>query len=114
MFGFMEMVGNYEDRVVGRHEYDHGFISTAAVTDGEKPYETAVSDSRYEDDRGDTSTTLVVESYDTKDAAEAGHESWVRLMTGDAPPDGLRECGNSGIASLGQELGVDFNQTRQG
>lgn len=34
MLGFMDMLGNYEDRKVGRYDNGELIISTAFVTDG--------------------------------------------------------------------------------
>ena len=42
--GLFEMMYNYDSRCVGRYESEDGkvMVSTALVTDGRKPYETAI------------------------------------------------------------------------
>lgn len=99
MFDFLglNMFGTYDQRKVDRNNYDWGFISTAEVTDGNQPYETAVSHKRY------GSNIIVVESYDTKEQAKIGHEKWVKIMTAEKLPDTLTECYNSTISNLYKE-----------
>jgi hypothetical protein len=96
MFDWVLSVDDYDQRMVGRHEYEHGYISTARVLDGRQPYETAVCDDRYRDG-GDM---VIVEAYDTKAEAEAGHAKWVVTMTaGDAPHE-LTDCENAEMAAV--------------
>lgn len=94
IFGFLDMGGSYESRSVGRHEYEYGFVSTAYVTDGSSPYETAVEDSRYADDM------VIVEAYASEDDAKLGHAKWVSAMTTGSPPNALTDCMNSEIAQF--------------
>src|SRR3989304_4613832 len=47
MFSFTADAGNYEERRIGRDDYPWGFISTCRVSDGAKPYETAVEHGNY-------------------------------------------------------------------
>lgn len=75
-------VAEYNSRKVGLLEHEDGLISTVAVRDGEgalKPFETMVQSRRYDLE------PVVVQIYDTKEEAEAGHLKWVALFTG---PDG--------------------------
>lgn len=100
MFEFLQMMGNYESRVVGRDDFSDGFfVSTAEVNDGEKPYETAVKHPEYND-----GSMVIVGKYDTKQEAEAGHAQWVKTMTADPLPDKLIDCCNSGMQSLIEAL----------
>lgn len=101
MFNFFVMMGNYEDRKVARDEFSWGFISTVSVTDGEKTYETAVKHERYS--KG--GSMIIVENYDTKSEAEAGHAKWVKTMTAKKLPDKLVDCCNAGIAQLCKAFG---------
>lgn len=95
MFDFLLSIDDYEERRIGRHEYEHGFISTARVLDGQQPYETAVCDDRYRDGGG----MVIVEAYDTQAEAAAGHAKWIEAMTeGDAPSE-LTDCANAEIAA---------------
>lgn len=106
MFSFYQMAGNYEDRKVGRDDFDWGFVSTAEVCDGVKPYETVVEHNRY-------GKMVIVENYDTKEEAQQGHTKWVNTMTSDDLPKVLVDCNNSGVAQFGAALGLDFSKPLQ-
>ena len=95
MFNFMMDVGNYDSRKVDRYEEGDVFVSTAGVSDGQKPFETAVARPEYNDGK-----MVIVEMYDTEAAAQIGHCNWVKTMTSDDLPDYLRDCGNAGLAQL--------------
>lgn len=106
MFG---MAGNYDSRKVGRDDFDWGFVSTCSVTDGEKPYETAVAHNEYRD----AGNMVIVEHYDTKDEAAAGHAKWVQTMTTEPLPEKLVDCANAAIAQLAGAFGADFTYARK-
>ena len=99
LFGFLSMLDNYGDRKVAKDYYDWGFVSTVAVNDGKQPFETAVQHPNY--NGGDM---VIVEAYDTRDEAQAGHARWVQTMTSDSLPETLKDCSNSYIAQLIDEL----------
>jgi len=86
---FVSMLGTYEERKIGRNEYDWGFISTVQVTDGILPFETGIRHRDYSD------SVIAVEAYQTREEASSGHEKWVRTMTSDSLPDVLQDCCNS-------------------
>ena len=95
MFEFL-IAQPYTDRVIGRHDGESGFfVSTAAVNDGAHPYETAVKHRDYDDGK-----MVIVEAYDDRKDAEAGHERWVETMTADELPPELRDCLNAEIAQV--------------
>lgn len=99
MFGF-DMMGSYESRKVGRYDGEDGFmVSTAMVTDGDHPYETAVAHPAY-----NSGKIVIVAAYDSKDDARDGHDEWVERMTADKLPDQLVEVENS---EIGKWAGVD-------
>ncbi len=106
-------MGNYEDRCVDRSDFDWGYISTARVSDGSHPYETAVCSNEYVrvSDPDDATQMTIVEAYDDAAAAQEGHDRWVKTMT-ECPPDGLTDCCNAGVAEIGTALGCDFNEVR--
>jgi hypothetical protein len=89
MFGnIFGMIGNYEDRCVGREDIDgQTFISTAHVTDGAHPY-------------------------DTKADAEAGHAKWVAAMKAEELPAELVDCCNAEIAEFCDALSPDADWKR--
>jgi hypothetical protein len=112
MLGFLQDWGNYADRKVGRDSYPHGWISTAAVSDGAKPYETAVNDSRYSRANGEKEM-VIVDAYDTIEDARAGHAKWLAAMTADAPPLYLDDCFNSEVGRLAASLTDEPDYLRQ-
>jgi len=102
MFSFLQDLGNYEDRKVDRFEKDGLLVSTARVSDGCQPYETAIQVKGYY--RKDNNVHLadnrwcVVEAYDTIKDAQNGHDKWVSVMTGENPPSTLRDCQNARLS----------------
>jgi len=96
MFNFINDMGNYEDRCVGRNDYPWGMVSTARVSDGKRPYETAVAHTDYCDE----GLMVIEEAYDTKPDAVAGHARWVKKMTAKKLPNKLVDCSNSGVQSM--------------
>ena len=100
MFEFLSMLGDYEQRKVACYDEDGVFVSTAAVCDGRKPFETAVEHPRYNDGK-----LVIVECYDTREDAEKGHKLWVRLMTAKRLPTVLTDCTNAEVSQLSKLLG---------
>ena len=87
MFEFLSMMGNYESRKVDRYNGPDGFyISTAAVNDSDHHYETAVAHPQFNDGK-----LIIVEMYDTKAEAQAGHTKWVQTMTAKTLPKSLAD-----------------------
>jgi hypothetical protein len=86
---------NYEERMVARYGPDASglCVDTASVTDGAHPYETGVEHPDFDEGRW-----IIVEAYDTREDALAGHDRWVAIMTADVLPDVLVDCANSEIA----------------
>lgn len=97
MFSFYGMASNYDDRKIDRwdSEDETQMVSTCSVTDGRKPYETAVMHPAYNDGK-----TVIVECYDTPGQAQKGHDRWLDLIINDNLPNALTDCGNSGISQL--------------
>jgi hypothetical protein len=95
MFDFLNMMNNYESRKVGRWDNDDGtrMVSTASVSDGIREFETAFKHPDYNE-----GNSIIVEAYDTKDEALAGHEYWVKVMTDGPLPDELVDCANAHTA----------------
>lgn len=95
MFNFFDMVGNYEERKVDRYESGFLVIDTAAVTDSEMPFETAVQHPKY-----NYGKWVIVETYMTKELAQEGHNRWVGTMTAEQLPDTLTDVSTAGVAQL--------------
>ncbi len=112
LFGFIQDAGNYKQRTVGRDDYPWGFISTARVSDGAKPFETAIKCDKYVR-RHDKRKGLmcIVEAYDTREQAEKGHAIWLKAMTSGTPPHTLVDVCNAEVAQLANEFsdGTDYN-----
>lgn len=96
MFSFLTSMYNYESRKVGRDEFDWGFVSTCSVPDGDHLYETGVSHDKFRED----GNLIIVEAYDTKEDAIAGHKKWVKVMTSQELPEELIDCKNAEISQL--------------
>ena len=95
------MLDDYEERMVGRFEKAGLLVSTARVSDGQQPYETAVGHPEYNEGK-----LVIVEAYPDRATALFGHGKWVKMMTDDNLPDSLKDCGNSAISSLGELVGI--------
>ena len=103
MFDFLSDPMNYEQRKVARHEDGGMLISTAAVSDADDPYETAVWHPQYNGGK-----VVTVETYLTRDAAERGHQQWVARMTQNELPARLYDVSSSGIAALRDDCGDEW------
>ena len=102
MFGFdgmMGMLGNYDDRMVARHETDGLLVDTCMVTDSDSPYETAVCHPEYNND-----SLVIVELYETEEDAQAGHDRWVAIMTADKLPASLTDVSTADCIAFGRVL----------
>lgn len=95
MFEFLADAFNYESRVVGRDDFPWGMVSTARVSDGAHPYETAVQHTGYND-----GSMVIVEAYDGIEIAREGHRKWVGVMTADVLPQKLIDCSNAHVNQL--------------
>ncbi len=101
MFSFIQDMGNYDQRAVARNDYPWGMIDTCSVSDGAKPYETAVAHTDYIK----AGEMVIVEAYDTAAEAKAGHARWVRTMTAKKLPAQLVDCNNSQVGALAAAVG---------
>lgn len=108
MFNFLLDAGNYESRKVARYDSDGLMVSTARVSDGAQPFETAVRHPSYNEGK-----VVIVEAYDDHASAQAGHNRWVALMTSEALPDKLVDCCNSEIGSLAGAMGCETEFPRK-
>lgn len=96
MFDFFSMADNYEERKVARYDGKNGLcVDTALVTDSEKDYETGITHPSYNE-----GSWVIVELYDTEEEAKAGHDIWVKRMTGKKLPGQLKDVSSCTIAEL--------------
>lgn len=104
MFTFLLDANNYESRKVARDEFNNATVifSTCFVSDGLKPYETAMLNSEYHD------KFFVLENYATKEEALAGHTRWIEKYAANTLPETIEECVNSEQTVLMQELGMEL------
>ncbi len=84
-----DALGTTEAKSVARFEQAGLVVDTAWVSDGIRPFDTLVMHPRYNDGEG-----IIVQAYDTHEGALAGHDEWVRKMTGDPLPEQLIGCCN--------------------
>lgn len=92
MFDFLFMAGDYDQRAVARYEEGDVFVDTCRVYDSDQPYETAVSHPKYNDNK-----LIIVQLYDTKEEAQAGHDFWVKTMTSESLPDTIEDVSTAKI-----------------
>lgn len=111
MFDFFLMADNYEDRVVANFTDGVLTVDTTYVNDGAHPYETGIEHPQYNE--GDW---VIVEAYDTKEDAQAGHDKWVVTMTADDLPPLLTDCANAEIGQLYGAMGgaLEFPRDMRG
>lgn len=107
MFGLLSMMGNYQERAVARFEAEGGdlIVDTCAVTDSSRPFETGVKHPRYND-----GAWVIVELYDTREEAQAGHQRWVETMTRPELPPSLLDVSTAEIAELRGAFGEDWRR----
>ena len=48
--------------------------------------------------------------YDTKEAAQKGHNKWVKKMTAKELPKAIKDVSTAGVIKLADALGVDLNE----
>ena len=78
-------IGNYEERKVARWpEEEDWTVDTCRVTDSEKPFETAIKHTNYNDGK-----MIIVEEYEDKESAQEGHDKWVKIMSANELPERL-------------------------
>lgn len=99
LFDFLSDLNNYESRCVDRYEKDDFVISTAAVSDSDQPYETAVAHPEY-----NSGLLIIVEDYATEDDAKAGHKRWEKKMTAPVLPDTLKDISTCAAAELADKM----------
>lgn len=99
MFEFLLDVDNYKQRKVARFETTDLIVSTARVSDGLKPFETAVKHPNYNE-----GNIVIVESYNTKKQAQQGHNKWIKVMTAETLLLSLVDCLNAKVAQFAKAL----------
>jgi len=99
IFDFWNDAGNYKNRVVAHDNVGKLVVDTTAVSDGIRPYETGIIHPDYKDGKW-----IIVEAYDTKSEARAGHKKWLEKMAKEPLPEALADCQNAKIASFGSAL----------
>ena len=103
LFGFMKDFGNYNERKVAR--FPEGstewLVDTAAVSDSDQPFETAVKHPAFNDGK-----MVIVELYPTRADAEKGHARWVKKMTAKKLPLSLEDVSSCGAAQMLDALGA--------
>ena len=105
LFDFVLDIDTYAQRKIDRYEGKDGLmVDTCAVSDSNKPYETAVKHSAYDDGKW-----IIVELYATKQEAEKGHNKWVKRMTTGKLPEILRDVSTAGVTFLCDALGKNKN-----
>jgi len=102
MFDFLDMIDNYEERLVANDKRDDVEVDTVLITDAEYQYETAVRHPKYNDNEW-----IIVQGYDTKERAMKGHNHWVKVMTADILPAKLVDVSTAKTAKFVDEVTGD-------
>jgi len=105
MLDFLGILGDYDERKIGRFEDGKLIIDTCMVCDADENYETAITHPAY-----NSGKWVIVETYATEELAKVGHAKWVRTMTAPELPDRLFDVGSAGIKKLAEAFGEDFSQ----
>ena len=105
LFDFLQDLGNYDERKIDTYKKDGVFVNTCAVSDSSQPYETAIEHPKF-----NNGTMIIVQTYDTKGAAQEGHNKWVRKMTAENLPKAIKDVSTAGIIKFAAGLGVDLNE----
>jgi hypothetical protein len=106
MFDFLFDMNNYNERKVARFVEGSTIVDTCRVSDSTQPFETAIEHPRYNGGKW-----IVVEQYNTKEEAEAGHDKWVKIMTGELPGV-LKDVSECGMAKLQDILSDDWRKCK--
>lgn len=100
----LAMAGNMEHRAVCQSQKGATFVSTAEVYDGAQPFETAI-----ETPERNGGKMVIVEAYDTREAASDGHARWIAAIDAGALPNPLVDVANSECAQLLRQLEDGIN-----
>jgi len=95
MFDFFNMMFDQEQRRVAHFKKGELIVDTCAVTDSKQPYETGVQHPKY-----NNGLWVIVEMYNTKKQASAGHKRWVEIMTAKKLPEKIKDVSTASIALL--------------
>jgi hypothetical protein len=107
LLDMFDMIGNYEERKVANTEVKGGVIDTCRVTDSSRPFETGIQHEGYNDGQW-----VIVEMYDDKESAAAGHEKWVQKFSKN-PPQELRDVSTCSIKKLAEAFGAPRKETHR-
>ena len=80
MFGWLDMVGNHEQRKVANDKTEDFVLDTCLVTDRDWTYETAIA---HKDFNG--GYWIVLDGFDSKEDAAEMHKEWFRIFTTNCP-----------------------------
>jgi hypothetical protein len=100
MFDFLNMLGNYESRKVKNYkgndcEGNKFTLDTCSVTDSVQPYETAIAHPFYNNGQW-----VILQSYDTREEAEKGHNKWFNTFVNEKLPQILKDHIVGGFENL--------------
>jgi len=108
MFDFLGMLGTAEERAIARFENGELIVDTCQVNDSSWSCETAISHLKYNHGKW-----VIVAGYDDLEAAKAGHQHWVEIMTASELPTTLVDVSTASTAMLTDVLGADWRECRR-
>ena len=95
IFGCFDDFNNRKERKVDNYTDGELIVDTCAVSDSDKPFETGIIHPSYADGKW-----IIVELYDTKEEALAGHVRWVKTMTAKELPRVLEDVSTCFFADI--------------
>ena len=101
------MNDDYESRLVDNTLINDAVIDTVAINDSKKPFETGIKHPSYNDGKW-----VVVELYNTKEEAQAGHDKWVAIFK-KGLPDSLTDVNESIIGDFAENMGCPVRVTHK-
>jgi hypothetical protein len=99
MFTFIEIVDDYEQGDL--------VVDTVAVNDATEPYETGIRHPKYNNGKW-----VIVETYNTKELAQVGHDKWVAVMTAETLPTKLMDRSTAAIAKMCDNFDGDWRERK--
>lgn len=81
-FGWLDMVGTYEERKVANYRTNDFVLDTCLVTDRDWIYETAIAHKDF--NNGDW---IILDGFWSKEDAEMMHKEWIKTFTTDCPEE---------------------------
>jgi hypothetical protein len=101
MFGFLDMIGNYENRKIAFTKVGRALIDTCSVSDTDAGFETGIEHPQYNGGKW-----IIVEEYYSAKDAKKGHEKWVAVFKKGLPEE-LKDVSSYICKRIADAMGCD-------